>query len=330
MGVFRFQISIQIAFLFPAIYESHTIQANVSLLTKCYNLQVENKSIIEEINNKVHRDMTGRKALSFQYPILTPYIVGVRRFVNNFKNSINLSLSKKKNAVFFPSVIARHSSPLFRKLGDTDVRLHEGKIKNLEVAINALNGVVIKPNQTFSFWNTVGAPTARKGYVDGMLLSGGKVIEGVGGGLCQLSNLLFWLFLHTPTKITERQHHSIDVFPDSGRTIPFGAGATIYYNLIDLKIKNTSKYPLQLKLWLSEGQLKGQILSTQSIREKYHLEERAHYFVRTKNGVYRYNEIWRSTLVQGKIIHQDKVMTNCAPVMYEPPYIDLFLDKEDH
>ena len=270
--------------------------------------------------------MYGRKALSFQYPIIMPYVVGIRRFVNNFRNSTNLTLSKKKNSVFFPSVIARHSSPLFRKLGETDPRLHEGKIKNLEIAIASLNGVVIKPNETFSFWNIVGAPGAKKGYVKGMLLSGGKVVEGIGGGLCQLSNLLYWLFLHTPIKITERQHHSIDVFPDSGRTIPFGAGATIYYNLIDLKVKNTSEFPIQLKLWLSEGQLKGQILSTHPIKEKYHLEEKEHHFIQTMNGTYRYNEIWRSTLIEGKVINEEKIMTNCAPIMYEAPHIDLFLN----
>jgi vancomycin resistance protein VanW len=188
-----------------------------------------------------------------------------------------------------------------------------------------LNGLIINPNKTFSFWNVVGAPTKKKGYVDGMLLSGGKVIEGLGGGLCQLSNLLYWLFLHTPVQITERKHHSIDVFPDSGRTIPFGSGATIYYNLIDLKVKNTSKFPIQLKLWLSEGQLKGQILSIKPMKEKYHLFEKMHYFIQTKNGVYRYNEIWRSILIEGKIVGEEKIITNCSPVMYEPPQIDLNL-----
>ncbi len=288
---------------------------------------MEQENIIKTVNNKVYSDTRGRKALSFQYPVITPYVVGIRRFVNNFKTALNLNVSVKKHAHFFKSVIARHSSPLFRKLGNSDPHLHEGKIKNLRVAIESLNGVVIQPGKTFSFWNIVGAPTAKKGYVKGMLLSRGEVIEGVGGGLCQLSNLLYWLFLHTPVKIIERQHHSIDVFPDSGRTIPFGSGATIYYNLIDLKVKNTSRFPMQLKLWLSEGQLKGQVLSNHSIKEKYHLTEKMHHFIQTKNGVYRYNEIWRNTQIEGKIVHEEKIMTNCAPIMYAPPHIDLYLDK---
>jgi hypothetical protein len=59
------------------------------------------KIILEEVSKKVYKDMNGRKALSFQYPILSPYIVGIRRFLNNFKNSVNLGLSKKKSNTFY-------------------------------------------------------------------------------------------------------------------------------------------------------------------------------------------------------------------------------------
>ncbi|MBC7982140.1 VanW family protein [Candidatus Parcubacteria bacterium] len=284
------------------------------------------EAVITEIRKKVHTDMHGRKAISFQYPILSPYVVGVRRFLNIFKNRINKKLARKKTGDFLPCVIARHSSPLFRKLGNSNPELQHGKIKNLTVAIDSLNGLIINPGEVFSFWNIVGAPTKKKGYVTGMLLSAGKVIEGTGGGLCQLSNLLYWLLLHAPVEIVERQHHSMDVFPDSGRSIPFGAGATIYYNLIDLKVKNTSKFPIQLKLWLSESQLKGQVLSTHSVKEKYHLEEGLHYFIQTKNGVYRYNEVWRSVLIEGQVVGKSKVMTNCAPVLYEAPHIDFCIE----
>jgi vancomycin resistance protein VanW len=277
------------------------------------------------VHERIKEDSPRKKALSSQYPKLLPFILGMRRFVNNFKNSLNSNLSRKRSEVFFTAVIARHSSPLFRKLGDSDPNLHNGKIKNLTTAIQSLNGVIIPPGKSFSFWNIVGATTTRRGFTKGMLISNGKVVEGLGGGLCQLSNLLYWLFLHTPVEIVERKHHSRDVFPDSGRTIPFGSGATIFHNLIDLRIKNTSLQPIQLKLWLAENQLKGQILSTQHIEEKYHLKEKNHYFVKTPQGVYRYNEIWREIYVGDHLIREEKVVTNCALVMYEPESIDLHL-----
>ncbi|MFJ8513275.1 VanW family protein [Lysinibacillus xylanilyticus] len=83
-----------------------------------------------------------------------------------------------------------------------------------------------------------------------------KVKTGVGGGICQLANLLYWMALHTPLIVTERHHHSFDPFPDSGRTLPFGSG--IWRKTInkitgqmlkeELLIKNFSevKYPIPL------------------------------------------------------------------------------------
>jgi VanW like protein len=67
----------------------------------------------------------------------------------------------------------------------------------------------------------------RKGYVDGMLLDNGEATAGVGGGICQLANLLHWMVLHSPLVITERSEHSFDPFPDNGRVLPWGVGCTI-------------------------------------------------------------------------------------------------------
>jgi len=279
--------------------------------------------MLEIVRKKIKEDTVGRRALSSQYPILLPFILGARRFVNKAKQYLDLRLSRVKSDTFFRCVIARHSSPLFRRLGDSEPRLQEGKVENLKIAIVALNGAIIPPGKIFSFWNFVGAATKKRGYVGGMLLSNGKVVEGIGGGLCQLSNLLYWLFLHTPVQIIERRHHSRDSFPDSERSIPFGTGATIFYNLIDLKIKNTTPYPMQIKLWLSDNQIKGQILSVQPLKEKYHIKEKEHHFIQAPNGVYRYNEIWRETLVDGNITKEEKLMTNCALVMYKPNHVDI-------
>jgi len=202
-----------------------------------------------------------RKALSSRFPIFKKPIIGTRRFIQNTKNRLDKTIARQKSNTFFECVVARHQSVLLRKLGDSDIRLQQQKITNLRIAAMHLNGLIIHPGQVFSLWNTVGKPCKRRGFVPGMLLANGKVVEGVGGGLCQMSNLLHWLFLHVPVTVEERYHHSMDVFPDSGRILPFGSGATILYNFVDLKIKNVSPYPLQLKVWLTKTHLKAQIVS---------------------------------------------------------------------
>jgi len=284
--------------------------------------------IEKEIARRIYNfENPTRIAFSRKHPGLKKPIIFLRHKTRDIQNLMDFRIKNKKRKDFFECITARHQSILIRKLGDSNPRLQNQKILNLKVAIQLLDGIVIEPGRIFSFWKILGKPTYKKGYVDGMLLSNGKVIEGVGGGLCQLSNFLFWIFLHTPIEIVERSHHSIDAFPDSGRTLPFGGGATILYNFIDLKVKNISKYPLQLKIWLTENHLKGQILSPQPIPEKFHVFEKNHFFIKRSEKYFRYNEIYREIKIDGKIKKTEKITTNFAPVIYE--VTDEYLQKNN-
>ena len=256
-------------------------------------------------------------AFSRRYPAFKGLIIFLRCFVRAFQNTFVFRIGNKKQDSFYENIIARHQSVLRRKLGDSDPRLQENKITNLHRAVEKLNGLVIKPGKIFSFWHTVGRPSYKNGYVDGMLLSGGNVVEGVGGGLCQLANFLYWIFLHTQSTVMERHHHSFDVFPDSGRVLPFGSGATVLYNYIDLKIRNDFEYPVQLKIWITDSHLKGQILSVKNMPVKFHVIEKNHCFIKSGNNAFRYNEIYRETKIDGELTKTEKVTTNFSPVLYE-------------
>lgn len=262
-----------------------------------------------------------RRAISSQFPILVRPAVFTKRTARLLKNK--LTLKKLHKGEYLRSVVARHSSLLYRKLGDSDTELQINKVTNLKIAIAILDGIMIPSGAIFSFWDNIGSITTKKGYVDGMLLSNGQVAVGLGGGLCQLSNFLMWIFLHTDCEIIERYHHSVDAFPDSGRTLPFGSGATIFSNFVDLKIKNSSPYPLQLKLWLTDTALKGQILSTQPAEKKYHIVEKNHQFIQKDDDFFRYNEIYRETLTTGTKIDEQLIFSNFAPVVYKVDTIQL-------
>ena len=182
---------------------------------------------------------------------------------------------------------------------------------------------MIPEGKIFSLWHNLGRVRRKDGYTDGMLLSEGEASSGLGGGLCQLSNLLYWVFLHTETEVIERYHHSKDVFPDSGRTLPFGSGATIFDNYIDLKIRNISKTDIQIKIWMTEDALKIQILSDHPSKRKFHVFEKNHCFVKRRNEYFRYNEIYRETVLEGAVQSEERITANFAPVLYEvtPEYI---------
>ncbi len=260
-----------------------------------------------------------RRALSSRFPLFREPIIKLRQVVRTLTNSLHPRIRYTKSTDFYPIIVARHQSLLMRKLGDSNPVLQKNKIQNLKMACNNLNGVIIAPGNIFSMWNIIGEPTYEKGYIDGMLLSNGKVVEGIGGGLCQLSNFLCWIFLHAPTRIIERYHHSMDVFPDSGRTLPFGSGATCLYNFVDLKVQNISPYPLQLKIWVTDTHLKGQVMSPQKISSKFSVYQKRHFFVKRGIKYFRYNEIWRKEKIEGREINDQKIFTNFAPVLYKIP-----------
>lgn len=286
------------------------------------------KKIEKEICELIYNfENPKRIALSKRYPFLKKPIIFLRHKIRNIQNFFDFRIKYEKKNQFFDCIVARHQSVLRRKLGSSKPKLQEQKITNLKQAISKLNGVILNPGAVFSFWTIVGKPEYKNGFVDGMLLSNGKVVEGIGGGLCQLSNFLYWIFLHSPVETVERYHHSMDVFPDSGRTLPFGGGATILYNFVDLKLLNTSKYPLQLKLWMTEDYLKGQILSPKPIPEKFHVYEKNHFFIKRGDKYFRYNEIYRETRTKGKVKKTEKVTTNFAPVLYQ--VTDEYLEKNN-
>ncbi len=217
-----------------------------------------------------------------------------------------------------PFSCIKHQSLLRRKLGESDPKLQENKIVNLEIAHRTIDGIVIQPGETFSFWNCVGEATAQKGYVEGMQLSRGEVKTGIGGGLCQLANLLYWMALHTPLTVVERHHHSFDPFPDEHRTLPFGSGAGIFYSYIDLRFHNRTNQPFQIRVWLTEQHLKGAIYTDPSWLYTYHVFERNHRFIQQNQRVYRSNEIWRSRIDKrtGNHLDEEQLIANLAEVKY--------------
>jgi len=213
-----------------------------------------------------------------------------------------------------------HQTPLLRNLKDVDMQLQRNKITNLRIAVERLDGVTIHPGQMFSYWRLIGKPTRAKGYLPGMVLDRGTVKAGIGGGLCQLSNLIYWMTLHTPLTVTERHRHGYDVFPDSGRTQPFGSGATCFYNYGDLMIKNNTSQIFRLELEVDESHLRGAWKSSAPPVCKYEVYEKAHLIQSEYWGGYtRHNLIYRRVYdLDGAIVGDEFVAENHAIMMYAP------------
>lgn len=266
--------------------------------------------------------MSQRKLLSQRHPILYFLAVGLRRV----KRRIQWHTDSKKYCNYSTNDkldyrIKKHQSVLLKKLGDSDVQLQLNKVTNIKLAIQNINGIIIKPGETFSFCKLVGLPTKSKGYLHGMELSFGEARAGIGGGICQISNLIHWLVMHSPLTVTERYHHSFDPFPDDGRVLPFGSGATIFYNYRDYQFTNNTNYTFQINLWLTDKCLEGELRINQELDYAYHVFEKDHQFLKIDNLYYRKNEIWRNKILKfegGKMVGTELITKNFARVTYTP------------
>jgi len=231
------------------------------------------------------------------------------------------NFAKKLEKKYLPVEIFSRQTILLRRLKDVDMWMQKNKVINLKIAVKNLNGLVIEPGQIFSFWRQIGRPTKSKGYLKGMVLHNGKVVSGVGGGLCQLSNLIYWMTLHTPLTVIEHWRHSYDVFPDSGRTQPFGSGATVAYPNIDLQIKNNTKQKFQLFLKVTDTHLVGKWLSDKPIEFQYKiLEKDSEFKMNWWGGYTRNNKIFRKVIDKntGKELREEFITENRAITMYNP------------
>lgn len=256
------------------------------------------------------------KKFKFLYK-LRIFQLRLHRHIQNISPSIQFAINKLHDKLRYP--VKKHQSLLRRKLGTTDPQLQENKIKNLTISSSRIDGVLIKPGETFSFWKLVGKTTSRKGYIEGLLLSQGEVRTGIGGGICQLANLLFWLAIHSPMELVERHHHSFDPFPDDHRVLPFGSGASVFYNYIDLRFYNDTAATFQMNVWFTETHIKGSIQCDIDWPFSYHIEERNHRFLRIDGKNHRENEIWRKTIDKrtGELVKEELIIKNHSEVKYE-------------
>ncbi len=117
---------------------------------------------------------------------------------------------------------------------------------NLVLATRALNAIMLKPGEVFSFNQTVGRLSYEKGYRNAMVIIGDRFVEGLGGGLCQVSSTLYNACLLAGLKIVERHNHNLAV-----AYVPLGQDATVAHGSKDFRFQNNLNEPIYI--WANAG-----------------------------------------------------------------------------
>ena len=225
----------------------------------------------------------------------------------------------EKKAPPLPAAVYVHSSLIRRRLGNVDMRLQENKAVNLALAAPRVDGVLIRPGETFSFWRLVGDCTAEKGYREGLFIKDGQTSSGIGGGMCQMTNLIHWMALHSELTVAEHHHHDqIDLFPDYGRQIPFGTGTSVAFNYLDYRLYNGTKRTYQLRVWVDGEYLRGELRADSEQAVRYHVHAEDERFVTEPDGTYRCGRVVRTCVDRrtGNTLSSELLRENHAKVMY--------------
>jgi len=179
----------------------------------------------------------------------------IRQIVDLKKGYASRWAKATEQDLLFPHTITI-KQPIFRSA------LFENKLHNIRIASQHIESLVIRPQQILSFWKAVGMPNHQNGFKKGRNIIAGRLQEDYGGGLCQISGMIYHLALIAGLEILERHNHSIDIYKESERYTPLGADATVVYGYKDLRIVNNQTFPIQFKFIISKNFFIGHLCSS--------------------------------------------------------------------
>ena len=190
---------------------------------------------------------------------------------------------------------------------------NKGRSENLRIAASKINGTVLMPGEQFSFNEVVGERTISEGYQNAAIYSNGQVVDGLAGGICQISSTLYGAALDANLQIDERYNHSFT----TSYSKP-GKDATVVYGVKDLKFTNTRSYPIKIEASVSGG------VCTFTI---YGIKEETEYDVKiipvtTETTAFTTQTIEDTSLPAGTTVVSQAGANGCKVTTYKEVYLN--------
>jgi vancomycin resistance protein YoaR len=172
-------------------------------------------------------------------------------FMNSgYKDIVEINLMVKTASPKYTSKMLSYIRDL---LGSYTTKFNsaiKGRSYNIALSSKAINGTVLLPNEIFSFNEIVGPRTVNNGYKTAPVIFRGELVDGIGGGVCQVSSTIYNSVLKSRLGIVERVNHSIP-----STYVPMGLDATVSYGVLDFKFKNTTDYPIYIESFVKGNEL---------------------------------------------------------------------------
>lgn len=234
-----------------------------------------------------------RRRLTEVFLFLQPLRIWQKKKCFYFK----LSLDRNRYASFYeselPNQVCTWKIPLLNERSGCDMQFQYNKVDNLKIASKTVHRLILFPNEVFSFWERLRYSSMFGTYKDGLVLQNGKLTNMKGGGLCQLSELLYYLFLHSPLTILERHPHKVLSLPPLDPEEPYGLDATVYEGWLDLKAKNNTTQKYQILITFDEKYIYGTLCTDGEILYSYEIYNRNVVEFQKEGRSFIKFEVWR-------------------------------------
>ncbi len=189
----------------------------------------------------------------------------------------------------FPDLLSTYSTKYSTR--DRD------RTTNLQLAANKINGTVLMPGEIFSYNQVVGERTIAAGYKEAPIYVSGEVVDGLGGGICQITSTLYNAVLYANLGIVSRSNHQfVPSYVTASRD------ATVVYGAIDFKFKNTRDYPIKITCSVSNGIATFNIYGLRGDNE-YDVEISSRVTGTTANAIY--SEAYRILKQNGQVVKSE-------------------------
>lgn len=275
--------------------------------------------------------LTARKRVTQIFPFLLPLRKWQRKKFFYAKMRLDgRRYAGKKSEKTFPALVFETSIPMINTNSGFAMKYQFNKVHNLRLAAGTIDGIVLEPGETFSFWQLVRRADRCQKYKEGLHVIDGKTIPAYGGGLCMLSDLLFWMFLHTPLTIVERHGHAALSFPSTTETLPQGVDATVNEGWLDLKVCNETDHAFQITLWFDENRIYGRIGAQNALHIEYSVFNSSVSYRRQGGKVYQTASVCRveTDRNSGRRIERELYSNRCQ-IAYRLPDTIMIEEEED-
>ncbi len=257
---------------------------------------------------------------------LFPWLMPLRRRQRLFCFYLGMRLDGNSYAAIRSEKLLQHrlfetSCPLYNRNTGFDMVYQENKVFNLKLAAMTLDGLLIRPGETFSFWRTTRYADRTTPYKEGLTVLYGKLTTAPGGGLCQLSDLLFWMFLHSSLTIVERHGHRVKDFPDPPSDAPAGVDATVSEGWLDLKARNNTDETFQINIVFDPDHVTGRLLTSGDTGVSYEIVSGQPLYSRWDGKVYEEVDVSQKVISasSGQNISSTLLYRNTCEIGYPLP-----------